>query len=133
MSAAIEDLLAAVILAVDGQELTGRDLLAAGVVSGRWQRLERELAEGLGLVAAEPAPEAEVTETVRAFRLDRGLLSGEDVRAWLEARGLTMGAVKAVAARVAARRRGGEPGPVTRDEVAEALPAEAVCGGALHE
>ena len=47
----IDDLLAAGILVVDGRELTGRDLLAAGVVSGRWQQLERDLSEGLGLVA----------------------------------------------------------------------------------
>ena len=50
----IDDLLAAGILVVDGRELTGRDLLAAGVVSGRWQQLERELSDGLGLVAAQP-------------------------------------------------------------------------------
>jgi hypothetical protein len=133
MSSAIDDLLATVILSADGRELTGRDLLAAGVVSGRWQRLERELADGLGLVAAEPPPDAEVTEEVRAFRLERGLLSAEDVRAWLGPRGLTMAAVKAAAARAVARRRGGTPAVVTPGEVVEALPAEIACTGALQE
>jgi len=133
MSAAIEDLLSAVFLAADGRELTGRDLLAAGVVSGRWQRLESELAEGIGLIAAEPPPDADVAEDVRVFRLERGLLSAEDVRAWLQPRGLTMAAVKAAAARAVARRRGGTPEPVEAAEVAEALPAEAICTGALRE
>ena len=50
----VGDLLAAPILVVDGGELTGRDLLAAGIVSGLWQQLERELADGLGLIAEEP-------------------------------------------------------------------------------
>jgi hypothetical protein len=133
VSAAIADLLAAVYLAADGQELTGRDLLAAGVVSGRWQRLESELATGLGLVSAEPPPDAEVAEHVRVFRFDRGLLSAEDVRAWMQPRGLTMAAVKAAAARAVARERGGTPAPVAAGEVAEALPAEAICTGALVE
>ena len=133
MSAAIDDLLSAVLLAVDGHELTGRDLLATGVVSDRWQRLESELAEGIGLIAAEPPPDADVAEDVRVFRLERGLLSAEDVRAWLQPRGLTMAGVKAAAARAVARRRGGTPEPVTAAQVAEALPAEAICTGALRE
>jgi hypothetical protein len=133
VSEGVDNLLTAVFLAADGQELTGRDLLAAGVVSGRWQQLESELAEGLGLVAAGPPPADEVTEYVRAFRLDRGLLSGEDVRAWMQPRALTMGAVKAVATRAVARRHGGTPEPVTSAEVADALPAEAICIGAMQE
>jgi hypothetical protein len=133
MSAAIEELLAAVFLAVDGRELTGRDLLAAGVVSGRWQRLEGELAEGIGLIAAEAPPDAEVGEEVRAFRFERGLLSAEDVRAWLQPHGLTMAAVKAAAARVVARQLGGTPAPAAVSDVAEALPAEAIYTRALEE
>ncbi len=129
----VDDLLAADVLVVDGQELTGRDLLAAGVVSGRWQQLERELSEGLGLVAVQPPADAEVTGAVREFRLERGLLSAEDLRAWMGARGLTLAAVKAVAARSLARASGGTPQAVATGQVAAALPAELICTGVLRE
>jgi hypothetical protein len=129
----IEGLLATVVVLVDGRELTAREILAAGIVSGRWQQFENELSEGLGLVAVERPAEAEVAEEVRAFRRARGLLSGEDLRTWVQERGLTIGAVKAVAARTVARRRGGTQRPVAAADVAEALPAEAICSGLLRE
>jgi hypothetical protein len=129
----LDELLAAGLLVVDGDDVTGRDILAAGVVSGRWPRLERELLEGAGLVAAEAPPDGEVNEELRTFRMDRGLLSAEDLRAWMEKRGLTFAAVKAAAARAVARRRGGEPEPVAPELVASTLPAELICTGALVE
>lgn len=129
----VEDLLAAGILDVEGRQLTGRDLLAAGIVSGSWQQLEAELAEGLGLVAAERPADAEVNDELKAFRLQGGLLSGEDMRAWLRARGLTLGAVKAYAARAVARRGGGVAAPVTGGEVTAEVAAEAICSGTLRD
>ena len=129
----VDDVLAAGILVVDGRELTGRDLLAAGVVSGRWQQLERELSTGLGLVAAQPPADAEITGVLREFRLERGLLSAEDLRAWMGQRGLTLAAVKAAGARTLARDRGGTPQAVAAAQVATALPAELICTGALRE
>ena len=126
-------LLTASILDVDGQPLSGRDLLAAGIVAGHWQRLERELEEGLGLVAADPVSKPDTAEQLRAFRLARGLLSAEDMRAWMEPRGLSIGAVTAVAARVVARARGGVAAGVAPNEVANALAAEAICAGVLAE
>jgi hypothetical protein len=129
----VDELLAADILIVDGRGLTGRDLLAAGVVSGRWQRLEGELADGLGLVSGQPPADAEVNGLLREFRLQRGLHSAEDMRAWMAARGLTLAAVKAVGARKLARTTGATPQPVTAEQVAEALPAEAICSGVLRE
>ena len=129
----IDDLMASAVLAVEGQELVGRDLLAAGIVSGRWQVLEHQLALGIGLVVAQEPPAEEVSEELRTFRLARGLLSGEDMRAWLRVRNLTIGAVKAFAARVVARRHGGVPDSVTPEQVAPELVAEAICSGALQE
>jgi hypothetical protein len=127
-------MLAATMLAVEGRELTGRDLLAAGVVSGGWQRLERELSEGLGLLAAQTPPRADISKEVHAFRFERRLLSAEDMRAWLHPRGLVMSDVNGVAARQVARRRGGgAPDAVTAAEVAAALPAEAICTGAARD
>ena len=129
----LDELLAAAILIVDGRELSGRDLLAAGVVSGRWQLLEREVSEGLELVAAEPPSDDDVNTLFRAWRLERGLLSAEDLRAWMQQRGLALAAVRGVAARSAACERGGNAQPVTSAEVTAALPAEAICTGALSE
>src|SRR5579862_644041 len=100
-------LLSAHILDVDGRPLSGRDLLAAGIVSGHWQRLERELEAGLGLHAADPVSKADTAEQLRVFRFGRGLLSAEDMRAWMEPRGLSIGDVTGVAARAVARARGG--------------------------
>jgi hypothetical protein len=130
---ALEALLSAAVLAVDGRELSGRDLVAAGVVSGRWPRLEHELREGLGRVAAAPPPADAVAEVVRAFRLDRGLLSAADLRAWMDERGLTLAAVKAAAARTLVRDRGDAPEVLSAERVAAALPAEAIYSGALRE
>jgi hypothetical protein len=129
----VDGLLAAVIVEVAGRALTGRDLVAAGVVSGRWQRLENELSEGLGLVAALPPPQDEVTEAVRVFRFERGLLSAEDLRAWMQPRGLTIRAINAVAARAVARRHGGAPHRVPTAQLAAAVTAEAICTGVLRE
>lgn len=129
----LDELLASPCLVVDGRELTGRDLLAAGVVSGRWQRLERDVADALGLVAAKPPQDAEVHDALKAFRIERGLLSAEDLRAWMAKRGLAFAAVKGVAARAVARGRGVEPQEVTPPDVVEALPAELICTGVLQE
>lgn len=126
-------LLGPAFLEVDGRELTGRELLAAGVVSGRWQRLERDLSEGLGLVAAQRPPTADVRQEVQAFRIERKLLSAEDMRAWLGARGLTMSAVSAVAERAVARRLGGASESATVAEVEAALAPEAICTGTMAE
>jgi hypothetical protein len=129
----IDDLLAAAILVVDGRGLTGRELLAAGVVSGRWPQLEHELAGGLSLLATQPPADADVSGAVRDFRFERGLLSAEDMRAWMGERGLTLAAVKGVAARSLARAAGGTPQAVAPSQVAAALPAELICTGALRE
>jgi hypothetical protein len=130
---ALVALLGADILAVGGEAVSGRELLAAGVVSGRWQRLEHELADGLALVAADAPAKDEIRAEVRAFRVERRLLSAEDLRAWMAPRELTMAALNGFAARAVARRRGGTRGTAAATDVAAALPAEAICGGVLRE
>ena len=114
------------VLRVDARAFSARDLLAAGVVSGRWQRLERELGDGLGLVGAAPPTAEEVDSEIRAFRHRHGLLSGEDMGSWLQARSLTLAAVRGAAARAVARSRGGTSVAVSKDEIAPLLPAEAI-------
>jgi hypothetical protein len=126
-------LLATAFLEVGGRELTGRDLLAAGVVSGHWQRVERDLAQGLALVAARRPIAVDVRHEVEEFRLARKLLSAEDMRAWLVARGLRMSAVNGVAERVVARRLGGHAEPAPAAEIEAALASEAICTGAISQ
>ena len=130
---ALQALMAAVVLEAGGRELTGRDLMAAGVLSERWLQLERELKEGLELVAGDPPSEAETTSELRAFRLQHGLGSAEDLRVWMRERELTLRAVRGVSERVVARRRGAVPAPVPTAQIADALAAEAICSGALKE
>jgi len=132
-SSALQALMAAVVLEAGGRELTGRDLVAAGVVSERWLRLERELTEGLELVAGDPPSEAETTSELRAFRLQHGLGSAEDLRAWMRERELTLRTVREVCERVVARRSGAVPAAVSTAQIANALVAEAICSGALKE
>lgn len=129
----VDELLGAGVLDVDGRQLTGRDLVAAGVICGRWQRLEAELSAGLGLVAAHAPPEPEVRDEVRAFRLARRFLSAEDLRAWMRPRRLGIADLNAFAARTVARRLGGTPLPVAPEDVAGALVAESICGGAIEQ
>jgi hypothetical protein len=129
----VDELLSTAVLDVAGHGLTGRDLVAAGVICGRWQRLEADLSEGLGLVAAHAPPASEVRDEVRAFRLERRFLSAEDLRSWMRPRGLRIADLNAFAARTVARRRGGTPQPVNSDDIAGAIVAEAICGGALQQ
>lgn len=130
---AVARLLETTLLEVVGQELTGRDLLAAGIVSGRWPELETQLSEGLGLVAADPPPAPETRREVQAFRVAHKLLSADDMRAWLGSRELRMSDVNAAAERTVARRRGGSPVTATPGARAAALAAEAIWSGALLE
>jgi hypothetical protein len=131
-----EALMEAPFLAVGGLECRGRDLLAAGAVSGRWARLERELAAGLALADEAPADASDVDAALRDFRYARRLISAQDFRAWLGVRGLTVAAVRGCLERELVRRRPAAPAPVPApdlDRFLAALPAEAVCSGALRD
>jgi hypothetical protein len=129
-------LLAARILTVSAVALSGRDLVAAGVVSGRWQRLEAELALGLALSDMDAPSRDDVDGAVREFRYARRLTSGQDFRRWLEQRELSLGDVRGAMERGLARRSRravAAPAPADRDRALAALPAEAVCSGALRD
>ena len=134
--ARLASLLAAPILTVDGTPLTGRELVAAGTVSGRWPALEADLRLGL-LLCDEDAPADErIDRALREFRYARRLTSGQDFRRWLAERELSLHAVRGAIARGLARSERCAPVPaawVDRDAAVAALPAEAVCGGALRD
>lgn len=150
-AAGLRLLLASPIITVGGRDWTGRDLVTAGALSARWPALEADLARGLACQQSRrPAPEL-VRAALREFRYSRQLLSGDDLAAWLRARGLTARELKQAAERSLARGHdgdaracgvtgpdrdtpadlGGQAVAELRDRAFAALPAEAVYTGAL--
>ncbi len=129
-------LLHATVLTVSGEPLHGRDLVAAGAVSGRWGRLEADLARGLALCDVSLPGRSEVDAALRAFRYSRRLTSAQDMRRWLARRELELGELRAAIERELARdgRRGADPAyAADRERALAALPAEVVLSGALRE
>jgi hypothetical protein len=129
-------LLRATVLTVAGEPLHGRDLVGAGAVSGRWRRLEADLALGLALCDVSAPGRAEVDAALRAFRYARRLTSAQDMRRWLARRELELGELRAAIERELARdgRHGAGPAHAAdRARALAALPAEAVLSGALRE
>lgn len=144
VSSSLEDLLGATVLTVSGRDCLGRDLLAAGILSGRWLTLEGDLLRGLALCREAPADPAAVDDALRKFRLERRLMSADDFKAWMAPRGLRLAQVREALAR-GIRRAQEQESPVERasasfdqsdvdrEVVREALAAEAVCTTALQE
>jgi hypothetical protein len=121
---------------VAGEKVTGRDLVAAGAVSGRWLKLEDEIVRALALSNSASASDGDLTAAMRDFRYERHLTSAEDFRAWLDQRELTVADVRSAVERDLLRRRYGpaeNPGAVETRRVLAALPAEAVYSGALED
>jgi hypothetical protein len=127
-------LLAAPIVTVGRAELSGRDLVAAGVVSGRWPQFEADLMGGLAASDTEPVGRADVDAALREFRYARRLISGEDFRRWLQRRELGLADVRAALEHDLARRgRTTVAADVDRLRALAALPAAAICSGVLRE
>jgi hypothetical protein len=128
-------LLNATILSAGGRDWTGRDLLTAGALSGRWRTLETDLVLGLaGLEHWTPARD-EVKAALREFRYARRLISADEFSDWLRQRGLAQRDLAEAIRRRLAREHDGETRawdrPGHRQAALAALPAEAVYTGAL--
>jgi hypothetical protein len=135
---ALQSLLASEVVSVEERVSTGRDLVAAGVVSGRWLELERDLLAGLAETRNERASSEDLSRALRDFRYDRWLISADEFSSWLRSRGLQVSQVKAVLERRLARSRDAvavPPSDLQADlgTALEALPAEAICTGAFAE
>lgn len=130
-------LLGDTIVTVQGRPWRGRDVVAAGALCGRWRDLEHELAHGLAAVREARAEPAEIASALRAFRYTRGLISADEFLAWATGRGLAVADVRAVLERAIVRARVAAPPPdgdeTLRAAMVAALPAEAICTGALAE
>ena len=81
-------------LGYDGRDFTYADLVLAGILDGCWPALEARTADQLAAVEVMEAANreidpADVKAALVAFRRGRGLIAGDDFRAWREARELT--------------------------------------------
>lgn len=128
-------LLAVPVLTVADRDWTGRDLVAAGAICGRWAQLEDDLARALAVLRDWTPPADAVKAGMRDLRYGRKLISADEFSEWLKHRHLTPGDVSAAVRRRLAREHapGAEPAGADADEVLRALPAEAVCTDALSE
>ena len=109
------------VLSFDGGAVTYRELLLTGATTGLVSRLVAEAAAGDRLLRSSPdgPPRDAVRAEAKRFRLARHLESGEDLRAWLASRALTLGEFDQYLSRVVARANAwssepdGEPGELT--------------------
>jgi hypothetical protein len=128
-------LLNATIVSAGGRDWTGRDLVTAGALSGRWRTLEADLIHGLACLEYQKPPRAAARAALRDFRYARRLISADEFEDWLRQRGLTQQELTGAIERRLAREHDGEPGAFDhvgqRHRVLAALPAEAVYTGAL--
>ncbi|MBV9094837.1 MAG: hypothetical protein JO132_13330 [Streptosporangiaceae bacterium] len=124
-------LLDATIVTVGGRDWTGRDLVTAGALSGRWCTLEANLVRGLACLEDRTPPREPVQVALRDFRYARRLLSADEFTAWLLQRELTLKELTGAIERKLARKHGGGTRVADRHSALAALPAEAVYTGAL--
>jgi hypothetical protein len=133
----LRSLLGATILTIAGRPWSGRDLVTAGTLSGRWPQLEDELALGLAALRDWTPPSSAVNAAVRDFRYAARLISADEFSSWMHAHELSLAEVVASVQRRLARERAPQSVsvelPAERDGMVVALPAEAICTGALKE
>jgi hypothetical protein len=73
-----------------GHTVSYEDLVWAGISDGSWDALVRWSAEGVNRDGEGSSSEGDVRRTAESFRRQRKLEGGEDLRAWLEARSITL-------------------------------------------
>jgi len=111
---------------------TWNDVVERARVTGLWAALEQDARAGNAALAKASPDEEDVEAAARAFRYERGLLSGDELDAWLDARGLTRETWEDYLRRSLAREElhAAEPGS-DGDVTAEAW-VEGICSGTLE-
>jgi len=121
-------------LRFDDDDYHVADLLLLALAERSWQALEDRLARGLALAREHGrgvAP-ARVSDEVRRFRYQRRLISGKELRDWLEARALELAELhRYCLRRVLVEEHGMTGERADPGEPAAALYAEAICDGTL--
>lgn len=129
------------VASIGDQEFDRTDIVLVGFVDGSWPPFEGLARAGLacdrdagGKVGVDDLRQAAV-----AFRRSRGLLASDELDAWLEARDLSRAALTAyLRRRVLVEAHAGEldeviqRNPVSKDDVAAILLAEAACDGIMR-
>jgi hypothetical protein len=140
----MDGLLTQPVFTVAGRTFSWGDVVAAARHWGTWVVVERRAREGIACrLRAEhegdPLDGADVDRVAAAFRYERGLLSADELRAWLARWELTQPHWLEYLRRSLLRERWSkELGallvryPVAQDEVDASVPTEAVCSGALE-
>jgi hypothetical protein len=121
------------------------DLVAAACLWGDWPTLEARVRDGLLCLAKQDdldeddedaLSEDEVEESAAEFRYARDLVAADDLEAWLEQRGLTIDSwLDYIRSTLLLERWADDLEEIREeyeaddDEVAAALPCEAVCSG----
>lgn len=109
------------------------DVVTAARHWNRWAELERRTAEGFAALAQLPEKidQAELDESMQAFRYARSLIAAEEMEVWLERWGLSSRDWSRYLRREIARTRAAGKGGSPADEMD--VWAEAVCSGTLAE
>jgi hypothetical protein len=115
---------------VAGAVFTWGDVVGRTRKTGEWEELEAAVRAGLAALREAPTNEEDVEATARAFRYARGLLAGDELDAWLDARGLTEAAWRDYLRRMLARDAA--PDAVGDDDPAPYVWAEGICSGTLE-
>ena len=131
-----------VAFSVEGVEYRWADVVDAARASGGWGAVEGRaraaLAARQSLIEGDGAPPpADVAAAARRFRYERGLLSGDDTKAWLGRRGLTVADwMEHLRRTVAGRQWDADSGAPAATEdapgVARAAWVDALCDGTLQ-
>lgn len=132
------------VLSVAGRHYDWLDVVLWASGWGEWARFEADVRRGLACArraeedAAAGFDEGAVEDAATEFRYERGLLSAEEMDAWLAGAGLTAEDWMASVERAVLRRRWVdeteeilEAFPISDDDVAAALWCDGVCSGEL--
>jgi len=126
---------------VEEAVFTWDDVVARARTSGDWHAIEEEVRAGLAAsLELDDRGEApglgDIEEAGRAFRYARGLLAGDELDAWLDARGLTTAEWHGYLRRSLALGLVPEPAGSERvavKEVAAAVWPEGICSGFFED
>jgi hypothetical protein len=111
---------------------TWADVVEFARERGDWDRIEAETAAGLAALEAVEASQEAVEAAAGSFRRTRNLLSGDELDAWLESRGITVELWLGYIRRQLARTEGA-PRTATTRAPDEDVWAEAMCSGELDD
>jgi hypothetical protein len=127
----MQTLLAEPALTFAGEHHDIADLVLVGLLTGRWQELERLVAAGVALDAEHPAQVAsdDLKGALTRFRYERQLIAAAELEAWLAERSLRLDELQGVLRRELLRER--FAATTTTANCDAVMRAEAICTGAL--